>query len=184
MTHPWVGADEGALPLKQLSPPVLPEPLLAGAGGVDCSLCAEPDEWVVHQDDLWRVRALHGDVTLPGTAMLGTVRHANGLADLTAQEAAAFGVMCQRITQALLARPAGAPGYGDGRVGRVHVHHWGDGAEHAHVWFFPRPLGHLDLRGSYLVEWEELLPAAPEEQLRAAADDLRARLAALSAPAA
>jgi diadenosine tetraphosphate (Ap4A) HIT family hydrolase len=177
MTHPWIGADENTLPLKQLSPPVLPEPPLGGAGGVDCDACApQDDRWTVYEDDTWRVRALHRDMTFPGSAMLTSVRHATGIADLTAQEAASFGVMCQRITQGLLARPEGAVGYGDGRVGRVHLHFWGDGGEHFHVWFFPRPLGYLDLRGSYLVEWEELLPAASEAELLAGAEDLRSRL--------
>jgi diadenosine tetraphosphate (Ap4A) HIT family hydrolase len=178
VTHPWIGADEDALPRKQLSPPVLPEPPLSGAGGVDCDGCDPPDdEWSVHRDDLWQVRALRREISLPGTVMLSTVRHARGMQDLTTEEAAAFGVLCLRVTKALLARPAGAPGYGDGRVGRVHLHHWGDGGEHAHVWAFPRPLGYLDLRGSYLVEWAELLPQAPDEELLAAADDLRRRLA-------
>ena len=177
MTHPWIGADENELPLKQLSPPQLPEPALHGAGGVDCGSCGpQADGWTVYEDDLWRVRALTRDITLPGTAMLTSIRHATGLADLTLEEAATFGVMCQRVTAALLSREAGSPGYGDGRVGRVHLHFWGDGGEHFHVWFFPRPLGYLDLRGSYLVEWEELLPAASAADLRAGADDLRARL--------
>ena len=130
----------------------------------------------VYEDDLWRVRALHRDMTFPGSAMLESVRHAKGIADLRPDEAAGFGVMCRRVTQALLDRPAGAPGYGDGRVGRVHMHFWGDGAEHFHVWFFPRPLGYLDLRGSYLVEWEELLSPASEAELLAGAADLRGRL--------
>jgi diadenosine tetraphosphate (Ap4A) HIT family hydrolase len=177
VSHPWIGADENALPLKQLSPPVLPEPPLHGVDGVDCDPCSRGiDEWTVYEDALWRVRALHREMSFPGTAMLETIRHAKGVADLTPEEAAGFGVMCQRITRALLSRPAGAPGYGDGRVGRVHMHFWGDGAEHFHVWFFPRPLGYLDLRGSYLVEWEELLPTASEDELRAGADDLRRRL--------
>ncbi len=178
MTHPWVGADEGTIPLKQLSGPVIPEPPLGGAGGVDCDACGRPvDAWTVYQDDTWRVRALRRDMTFPGSAMLETVRHARGVTDLTADEAAGFGVMCRRVSQALLSRPAGGPGYGDGRVGRVHMHFWGDGGEHFHVWFFPRPLGYLDLRGSYLVEWEEVLPAASEEALLAGAADLRTRLA-------
>ena len=153
MTHPWIGADENTLPLKQLSPPVLPEPPLSGVDGVGCVACGRPaDDWTVYEDESWRVRALHRDMTFPGTAMLESVRHAKGVADLTLEEAAGFGVMCQRVTQALLARPKGGPGYGDGQVGRVHMHFWGDGGEHFHVWFFPRPLGYLDLRGSYLVE--------------------------------
>ena len=181
MTHPWVGADENELPRKELSPPVEDEPPLHGAGGVGCEACEardqQPDEWTVYEDALWRVRALHRDMTFPGSAMLTSVRHANGIAELTPEEAATFGPMCQRITTALLSREAGSPGYGDGRVGRVHMHFWGDGGEHFHVWFFPRPYGYLDLRGSYLVEWEELLPPAPEQELLAAAADLRARLA-------
>lgn len=177
MTHPWIGADEDSLARKELSPPVIPEPPLSGEGGIDCGACQRPaDDWTVYEDDRWRVRALHRDMTFPGSAMIESVRHAKGIGDLTTEEAAGFGVMCQRVSQALLARPAGAPGYGDGRVGRVHMHFWGDGAEHFHVWFFPRPLGYLDLRGSYLVEWEELLPPASEHELRAAAADLRSRL--------
>lgn len=177
MTHPWIGADENELPLKELSPPQFPEPPLSGAGGVDCSGCnPAAEEWTVLEDDLWRVTALHRDMTFPGAAMLTTRRHATGLSDLTPGEAATFGVLCQRVTRALLSREAGSPGYGDGRVGRVHLHFWGDGGEHFHVWFFPRPLGYLDLRGSYLVEWEELLPNATEQELLAAAADLRARL--------
>lgn len=179
MTHPWVGADENALPLKELSPPVEVEPPLGGAGGVDCSSCSPQDDgWTVYEDELWRVRALHQGMTFPGSAMLHSVRHANGIAELTPEEAATYGVLCQRVTRALLEREAGSVGYGDGRVGRVHMHFWGDGGEHFHVWFFPRPYGYLDLRGSFLVEWEELLPPASEEDLRAAADDLRRRLAA------
>jgi diadenosine tetraphosphate (Ap4A) HIT family hydrolase len=177
VTHPWIGADENVLPLKELSPPVDVEPPLQGAGGVDCNACNHTaDAWTVYEDDLWRVRALHHDMTFPGSAMLTSVRHANGIAELTPEEAATFGVMCQRITRALLSREAGSPGYGDGRVGRVHMHFWGDGGEHFHVWFFPRPYGYLDLRGSYLVEWEELLPPAAEEELLAAAAELRTHL--------
>jgi len=177
MTHPWVGADENQIPLKELSPPVAVEPPLHGAGGVNCSSCShEPDEWDVYEDDLWRVRALHQDMTFPGSAMLHSKRHANGIAELTPEEAAGFGPMCQRITQALLSREAGAPGFGDGRVGRVHMHFWGDGGEHFHLWFFPRPFGYLDLRGSFLVEWEEQMEHASEDEHRAAAADLRVRL--------
>ncbi len=177
MTHPWIGADENTLPLKELSLPVAVEPPLGGAGAVDCVACGTvTDQWSLYEDDLWRVRLLARDMTFPGSAMLTSVRHASSVADLTAEEAATFGVMCGRITQALLDRPAGPVGYGDGRVGRVHLHFWGDGGEHFHVWFFPRPFGYLDLRGSFLIEWEELLPSAPEQEHLAAAQDLRSRL--------
>ena len=81
MTHPWIGADENALPLKTLSPPVDVEPPLHGAGGVDCDACDRTaDAWTVYEDHLWRVRALHRDMTFPGSAMLTSVRHADGIA--------------------------------------------------------------------------------------------------------
>ena len=53
-------------------------------------------------------------------------------------------------------------------VGRVHVNKWGDGGAHLHVFFLARPAGMLQLRGSNLALWEEMLPRVPEEESRAA----------------
>jgi len=108
--------------------------------------------------------------------MLMPIRHADGVAGLNSEELATFGPMVARITQALLDRPAGSPGFGDGRVGRVHGHLWNDGGAHLHMWLLPRPYGYLDLLGSYLVEWMSVLPNATEADVLAAAQDLRQRL--------
>jgi len=81
-------------------------------------------------------------------------RHAD-LGDLSEDEAAELGVLVLRIERAL----ASVPG-----VARVHVNRWGDGGAHLHVWFFARPAGLLQLRGSYLPDWAEILPALPDQQ--------------------
>ena len=54
-----------------------------------------------------------------------------------------------------------------GGIARVHVHRWGDGSAHFHMWFFGRPVGATHLRGSGLLMWNEILPAMPEEKWNA-----------------
>lgn len=177
MRHPWIGIDESS-PVHSLAPPVVPEPPRNGEGdGGPCGACADDrePELEVYRDALWRVQVLKGRA-FPGTCMLIPHRHVDGVAGLNDEELASFGPMVARISRALQDRPAGAPGFGDGRVGRVHGHLWNDGGAHLHMWFFPRPLGYLDLLGSVLVEWEEVLPPASEQQTLEAAADLRSRL--------
>ena len=55
-----------------------------------------------------------------------------------------------------------------GGIARVHLHRWGDGGAHFHVWFLPRPLGMLEARGMMLPLWEDVLPNVSDEELRAA----------------
>lgn len=177
--HPWVGIDESS-PVHELAAPVALEPPRNGEpGGTPCGACRNDlESWqVVYRDALWRVHVLK-DRAFAGTCMLVPNRHADGVSGLDPEELATFGPMVAKVSKALEDRPAGAPGFGDGRVGRVHGHLWNDGGAHLHMWFFPRPYGYLDLLGSVLVEWEEVLPRATEEELRAAADDLRSRLQA------
>jgi hypothetical protein len=51
-----------------------------------------------------------------------------------------------------------------GRPARAHVSRWGDGAAHQHIFFFARPEGFRQLRGTCLAVWDDLLPAVPDEQ--------------------
>jgi hypothetical protein len=44
------------------------------------------------------------------------------------------------------------------------VYRIGDGGAHLHVWFFARPEGQVQLRGSWLPVWDDLLPEYPAEQ--------------------
>ena len=49
-------------------------------------------------------------------------------------------------------------------VGRVHVHRWGDGSEHFHVWFQGRPARRLELYGWGNVLWSQILPPLSAEE--------------------
>ena len=75
--------------------------------------------------------------------------------DLGAELAAEMGVLTVRAENALLAL---------GGVGRVHVMKIGDGSAHLHLWFFARPEGLLQLRGSSLSDWSDTLPVLPEDE--------------------
>jgi hypothetical protein len=79
------------------------------------------------------------------------------LGDLTNMLAAELGVLTVRLERAIRSL--------DG-VARVHVNRWGDGAEHLHVFFLARPTGMLQLRGTFLSMWDDILPPIPEEQWR------------------
>ncbi len=102
------------------------------------------------------------------TVILAPLAHAD-LADLGDEDAAELGRLTVRIVRALEALAG---------IERVHVNKWGDGSEHLHVWFFARPSGVLQLRGSTLPDWVDALPPMPAEQWAA---DLGALGAALRA---
>ena len=53
---------------------------------------------------------------------------------------------------------------GLGGIARVHNYRFGDGATHLHYWFLARPEGMMQLRGSCLAIWDDLLPKAPEAE--------------------
>lgn len=61
-------------------------------------------------------------------------------------------------------------------VGRCHMGRYGDGGAHAHPFFFGRPARMLQLRGSTLLDWEENLPAVPDDVRRANAGHVGRRL--------
>jgi hypothetical protein len=77
------------------------------------------------------------------------------IGDLPNLLAAELGVMTVRLERAIRSL--------DG-VARVHVNRWGDGSAHLHMWFLARPYGRLQLRGTFLSLWDDLLPVIPEEQ--------------------
>ena len=79
------------------------------------------------------------------------------LGDLPNLLAAELGVMTVRLERAIRSL--------DG-VARVHVNRWGDGSAHLHMWFLARPYGRLQLRGTFLSLWDDILPTIPEQQWR------------------
>ena len=70
-----------------------------------------------------------------------------------------------------------------GGIGRVHVNYWGDGSAHLHLWFYPRPYGQLQLRGTFLGMWSVLLPELPDEEVRHAGEQVAANMSRRLDPA-
>ena len=162
--------EPAALQVRPLEPLVLPEPPRGGEGGRACWTCDSQlagDE-VVWSDEHW-VLAGAGPTGLPFQAVLLSRAHVD-LDDLDDARAAELGVLVVRISRAARRLPA---------VARVHVNRWGDGGAHLHVFFLGRPAGMLQLRGSNLALWEEMLPRVPAEESAAA---LRHVATALVAP--
>ncbi len=157
---------EGDLRIKSIDDPVLPEPLRQGARGVDCRLCERGTRDVLWTDGKWRVRTLDNpDPVL--VVFLEPLAHLD-LTDLDEVGAADLGVLTIKVARAIEALPG---------VGMVHVSRWGDGAEHLHIWFFARPAGLMQFRGSGLVDWLDALPPMPRELWEADREALRALLA-------
>jgi diadenosine tetraphosphate (Ap4A) HIT family hydrolase len=148
---------------------VIPEPPRRGeAGGEACFPCSPGTaESALWSDRHW---TLHnpGQTALVGAVWLASRVHHDSFADMPADAAATFGNVCARVERAILTL---------GDVGRVHVSRWGDGGAHFHVWFFPRPLGRLDMAGHLLPVWEDVLPPASKDDIRAAGEKIAAAMA-------
>jgi diadenosine tetraphosphate (Ap4A) HIT family hydrolase len=148
-----------AEPLTVIDPAdlVVPEPPRRGEeGGEPCFPCSPASGAnLIWSDDTW---TLHnpGQTGLVGSVWLASRVHFDSFADMPVAAAATFAGVCGRVERAVLAL---------GGVGRVHLHRWGDGGAHFHVWFVPRPLGRLDMSGPQLMAWEDTLPPATEDEI-------------------
>ncbi|WP_305788746.1 HIT family protein [Symbioplanes lichenis] len=158
---------EGELTVKVLDGPVLPEPPRNGASG-SCFICRDQAAQRIWADEHWLVRHTGGPTAVPVTVLLSPVAH-HDLGDLPAERAAEIGPLMQRMERAIEAL---------GGIGRVHSAKWGDGAEHLHLWFFGRPAGLMQLRGSCLTIWDDVLPKQDETAWRGVLSELAANLAA------
>lgn len=158
---------EGGLRVRPVADVVLPEPPRAGAGGVDCSACERSDDSYIWTNAGWRVSSTQEPTGTPVVLLLEPRTHAD-LHDLPPALVGELGTMLWRIESALTSL---------GGVGRVQMARWGDGAEHLHWWFFVRPLGLVQARGSFLSDWDDILPPRPREEWAA---DLRRVAAALA----
>lgn len=147
-TWPFAG---GVRP-RLLEPPS-PEPAIDGAGGIDCSACARPDEDYLWTNERWRLLALEPG-GLPVVVLLEPRAHCASFVDLPADLAAELGPLLGRVERAVLSI---------GHVGKVHVGRWGEGAEHLHLWFIARPEGFGQLRSSFAEIWDEVLPPTPQD---------------------
>jgi hypothetical protein len=147
---------DGQLHVKRLDPPVAVEPPREGEDPATCTACHAPDAAYIWVSDRWRVRAMDRPSGLPMVLILESRSHLD-LGDLTNLLAAELGVMTVRLERAIRSLES---------VERVHVNRWGDGAAHLHVWFLARPTGQLQLRGSFLSLWDEILEPISETRWR------------------
>ncbi len=151
---------EGALSVRPLEPPVPDEPPRNGASGNDCHACRNDGSLLVWGDESFVLALPFGPSSLPFTAFLRPRRHAD-LPDLDEVEAVRVGALLVYLERAVCSVLD---------VPRVQVLRWGDGSEHLHWWVMGRPTGMLQLRGTFLSHWDDLLPAAPRENVRGDAE--------------
>jgi diadenosine tetraphosphate (Ap4A) HIT family hydrolase len=151
--------------VKPLDPLTLPEPPRAGEGGVDCGRCADPDADAVWANERWSMIGF-AEPRLPLSVMVMPREHLD-FGDLDDAMAGELGVISARVARAVEALDV---------IGRMHVYKIGDGGAHLHQFLLARPAGMLQLRGSCLTLWEEMLPVVPAEEstavLRVAVDAL------------
>jgi hypothetical protein len=168
-SHAMRGADaEGRLPLTRmtawrtfpferaglkavpLAPPALPEPDRIGEHGAGCATCAR-DGGDIWSDDHWRLSVFDAPTGVPLVLMLEPRAH-HDLSDLPDALAGELGLLMVHVSRAIESLP---------HIARAHVSRWGDGKVHLHVFFFARPAGFAQLRGTCLAIWDDLLPAVP-----------------------
>jgi GNAT superfamily N-acetyltransferase len=138
---------EGDLQIKQLSQRLDDELAREGEGSRPCKQCNNLDD-VIWANDRWVVRAGQPSAC-PVVVFLETRAHLN-LDDLDEAYAAELGVLTWQLEAAIRAVAD---------VGRVHVHRWGDGSSHFHVWFVARPAGQVEFYGWGTILWSQVLPA-------------------------
>ncbi|WP_232247432.1 HIT family protein [Kitasatospora azatica] len=147
---------EGDIEIKVLEQPVLPEPARNGEDGPDeCYACkrGDDDPDVIWSNENWAVRRLSEPEALPAMVMLVPRAHYD-LVDLPAELLVEMGEMIQRVERAILSL---------GGISRVHVNRWGDGGAHLHWWLIARPEGMMQLRGTCLPLWNDVLPKQSTE---------------------
>jgi diadenosine tetraphosphate (Ap4A) HIT family hydrolase len=147
---------EGDLRVKELDDPVAVEPPRKGEGAAECIACNAPDEAYIWVSERWRVRTMDRPTGLPMVLILESRSHLD-LGDLPNLLAAELGVMTVRLERAIRSLD---------NVARVHVNRWGDGSAHLHMWFLARPYGRLQLRGTFLSLWDDILPPISESTWR------------------
>jgi hypothetical protein len=158
--------EPDSLRVVPLDEPVLPEPARQDEDPASCHTCARRDEGI-WRDEQWRLTASTGSGT-PLVLMLFPLEHYD-LPTLPDDRAAELGRLTAHLARAIESLP---------HIARAHVYRIGDGGAHLHVFFFARPEGLLQLRGSCLVLWDDLLPAPPAEITAADARTVASTLAA------
>lgn len=164
---PWESVDGAVVP-KTLGEPGAEEPREGDQGGEPCFACAGfPPDRVVWEDEHWVLTSTDGPTGMPLVLTLWTREHLD-VGSFDDEHAAELGRIANRLVRIIEAMPG---------IGRVHVNRWGDGSAHSHVWFVARPAGFAQIKGSYAVEWDDILPPVPEGVWRADLHTVATKLA-------
>lgn len=158
----------GDIRVKPLDEPIVPEPERSGVQSGDCHACSRLDDDYVWTDDRWRLGSVR-PAQVRGIVLLETRAHHDSFADMAVPTLAELGPMVARVERAVL---------GIGDVARVHVNRWGEGVAHFHLWFMPRPLGWLQLRGPMLPLWLDLMPDIDDDTAQSALRSIARAMAA------
>jgi hypothetical protein len=136
---------QGDFALKTLTPMMDAELPRDGEDGRPCQSCLH-QEHVLWKNERWRITSAAPSAN-PVALFLETIDHVE-FAEFDPEMAREFGLLVWHLELAIASIPA---------VGRVHIHHWGDGSSHFHVWFQGRPARQLELYGWGNVVWGQLL---------------------------
>jgi len=145
--------EPDGLRVVALMKPEVPEPPRRGELGTPCDSCASTGEGVIWEDDQWRLLTFKEPSGAPLVVMLQPKAHYD-LPNLPDDLGSQFGRLIVHIARALESLP---------NIARAHVSRWGDGGAHLHVFFFARPEGFVQLRGTCFAIWDDLLPATPRD---------------------
>lgn len=159
--------EPDGLRVVPLAPPVIPEPARRGEDATTCATCTSAGSGEIWYDDRWRLVTFAEPSGAPLVLMLVTRAHLD-LTDLSDDDAGEFGRLIVHIARAVEALP---------HIARAHVSRWGDGGAHLHTFFFARPEGFVQLRGTCFAIWDDLLPATPGAVRDADARDVARALA-------
>lgn len=168
-SFPWEVVD-GQLVPKVLAAPQAEPARFGDEGATDkpCPTCAGVDLGrVVWEDERWVLTHQGAPSGLPLVLMLETREHLD-YGELDDGLASELGRISNRLVRIIEHLP---------HIGRVHVNRWGDGGAHFHQWFFARTERVTGVLGSYAVDWDDILPAVPEEVWRADLHTVASKLA-------
>lgn len=167
-SFPWEVVD-GKLVPKVLQPPVDAEGARGGESpDKPCPTCTGNDtDDRIWENERWFVNLVREPGGMPLILFLQTIEHLD-YPDMDDELASEYGRLSARLCRIMSNLP---------NVGRVHVCRWGDGNQHHHVWFIARPERFPQIIGSMAVEWDEMLPAPPDDVRRADARAVAQRLA-------
>jgi diadenosine tetraphosphate (Ap4A) HIT family hydrolase len=144
--------EPDGLRVVALRPPVLPEPPRNGEAGQSCRACTSSEH--VWEDEHWRLSVIPEPSGAPLVLVLRTKAHVD-LPTLPDDRAGELGRLVVHIARAIESLP---------HVARAHVSRWGDGGAHVHLFFYARPAGFSQLRGTCLAIWDDLLPPTPRDR--------------------